>query len=443
MKKVYCGASYSRLTGLLSDSRALAHGTLMRRFYVIVVGLIVAALLVILLRGGGGEGPAEVELGTVGTRVLFRSFVTASGEIVAERYADIGSSVMGRVVELPVIEGQRIAQGALLARIDPVQARSELEAAEEAIRALEAEARAAEEQVVAAGADLQAAEAREREAQTNFDRLDELFKRHLVSMAELDTAVAGMKAAQAQVASAKASVLRVSGSRDAARRRVAQSEAQAARARDLLSKTAIVAPIDGVVSRLQVREGEMVVIGIQNQPGTVLMTLSDLSELNTEVKVAEADILRVEVGQPAEVTLESLPGKSFAGRVTEVGASALPQLGTGAAAREFRVEIRLDDPVEGMRPGLTGDAEILVGEKSNVLTVPLQAVVLRLIGKEAKESRGVFTIDGGRARFVPVQTGIIGGLDIEVAGVPAGTEVIVGPYQVLRELQPDNPVRGI
>ena len=413
----------------------------MRRWYLIVGGLVVAAALVVALGGGGTDGP-EVELGAVETRALFRSFVAASGEIVAERYADIGSSVMGRVVDLPVIEGQHIAQGALLARIDPVQARSELEAAEAEILALEAEARAAEEQVVAAAADLQAAEARERESQTSFDRLEELFSRRLVSQAELDIAVAGLEVARAQVASANASVLRASGSRDAAHRRVGQAEAQAARALDLLSKTAIVAPIDGVVSRLQVREGEMVVIGIQNQPGTVLMTLSDLSELNAEVKVAEADVLRVKVGQPAEVTLEALPGKSFAGRVTEVGASALPQLGTGAAAREFRVEIRLDRPVEGMRPGLTADAEILVGEKSEVLTVPLQAVVLRLAGEEAEDSRGVFTIDGGRARFVLVQTGIIGGLDIEVSGVAAGTEVIVGPYQVLRELQAGNPVHG-
>jgi HlyD family secretion protein len=413
----------------------------MRRWHVIVGGLIVAAALVMLLRGGGADGPA-VELGTVETRALFRSFVTASGEIVAERYADIGSNVMGRVVELPVIEGRHIAQGALLARIDPAQARSELEAAEAAIRALEAEARAAEQQVVAATADLQAAEASERAAQTNFDRLDELFRRRLLSQAELDTSVAELETAHAQTASARTSVPRATGSLDAARRRVAQSEAQAARARDLLSKTAIVAPIDGVVTRLQVREGEMVVIGIQNQPGTVLMTLSDLSELNAEVKVAEADVLRVEVGQPAEVTLEAFPGKSFAGRVTEVGASALPQLGTGAAAREFRVEIRLDRPVEGMRPGLTADAEILVSEKTEVLTVPLQAVVLRLIGEAPEDSRGVFTIDSGRARFVPVQPGIIGGLDIEVSGVPEGTEVIVGPYQVLRELQAGNPVQG-
>ena len=175
----------------------------------------------------------------------------------------------------------------------------------------------------------------------------------------------------------------------------------------------------------------MVVIGIQNQPGTVLMTVSDLTELNAEVQVAEADVLRVKVGQEATITLEALPEMSFRGRVTEVGASALPQLDAGAAAREFRVEIRLLEPAEGMRPGLTCDAEILVGERRDVVVVPLQAVVIRP-QEDGSEARGVFTVSEGKARFVPVETGIIGGLDIEVDGISDQTEVIAGPYQALR-----------
>ena len=386
------------------------------------------------------DGPV-VELGAVETRNEFRSYVTASGEIVAERYADIGSSIMGRVVELPVIEGQAVRQGDLLARIDPVQARSELAAAEAGIRALEAEAQAAEEQLRSAEAELRLARARAREATLNRERIAALHAQELVSQADLEAAEAGAESAEAQAASAAAAVSRVAGSGAAAERRVAQARAQADRARDLLSKTAIEAPIAGVVSRLQVRQGEMVVIGIQNQPGTVLMTVSDLEELNAEVKVAEADVLRVQTGQPARVTLEALPDGSFAGAVTEVGASALPQLGTGAAAREFRVEVRLEDPEPGMRPGLTCDAEILVGERDDVTTVPLQAVVLRLRGEGGTEARGVFVVEGGSARFVPVQTGIIGGLDIEIRGVESGTEVVTGPYQVLRELNDGDRVR--
>jgi len=189
-----------------------------------------------------------------------------------------------------------------------------------------------------------------------------------------------------------------------------------------------------VVSRLQVRLGEMVVVGIQNQPGTTLMTVSDLSAINAEIKVAEADVLRIAVGQPAGVTLEAIPGRRFSGRVVEVGASALPQTGAGSAAREFRVVVRLDRPDPGLRPGLTCDAEVLTAERRNVLSVPLQAVVIRP-RKDGGEQTGVFAFRDGRARLTPVTTGIIGGLDIEVSGVEAGLPVVVGPFQVLRDLQ--------
>ena len=412
----------------------------MSRRWLLILGLAVVAAAALLLSRMGRPAGTEVELGAATVRAEFRSHVTASGEIVAERYADIGSSVMGRVVELPVAEGQLVSEGELLARIDPVQARSDLQAAEAAIRALEADAGAAEQQVAAAEADLELARARAREANLSLERIEALFERGLVASAELEAAQAAAESANAQVAAAEASVARVAGTLEAARRRVAQARAQAERARDTLSKTAIESPISGVVSRLQVRQGEMVVIGIQNQPGTTLMTVSDLQVLNAEVKVAEADVLRVAADQRARITLEALPDRHFEGTVTEVGASALPPAGAGAAAREFRVEVRLDEALEGLRPGLTCDVEILVGERSNVLTVPLQAVVLRL-DESGTERRGVFTVEGGAASFVPVRTGIIGGLDIELEGIEAGTEVIIGPYQALRDLRDGDPVR--
>lgn len=412
----------------------------MSRRWLGILGILVVATIGVLLARGRGEAGATVEIGTVEVRDTFRSYVTASGEIVATRYADIGSSVMGKVVELPVVEGQTVREGDLLARIDPVQARSDVDAAEAAIRALEAEASATGKQVQAADADLELARARQREASANFRRVSTLFERSLVSQAELETAQAAAETAAAQVSAAEAAVARALGTRDAAERRVAQSRAQATRARDVLDKTSVVAPIDGIVTRLQVREGEMVVIGIQNQPGTVLMTVSDLSQIDAEVKVAEADVLRVETGQSAEVTLEALPGRTFSGKVVEVGASALPQVGGGAAAREFRVVVRLDAPEAGLRPGLTCDAEILVGERTGVATVPLQAVVLRF-DESGQERRGVFVAQSGAARFVPVQTGIIGGLDIEVSGLEVGTEVVIGPYQVLRDLRDGALVR--
>jgi HlyD family secretion protein len=381
-----------------------------------------------------------VEVGRVSRQAVFRSYVSSSGEIVASRYADIGSSVMGRLVELKVAEGERVKSGQVLARIDAVQAQSDLKAAGAFVKALESEAKAARERSRAARSDVELALARKREATLRLNRVRELVDQELLPTAELDAQQAASDVAEAQVRAAQAVVASADEALAAAERRVAQARAQVTRAQDVLSKTDITAPMAGVVTRLQVREGEMVVFGVQNQPGTILMTISDLSTINAEVKVAEADVLRIEVGQSATVFLEALPGREFTGQVVEVGASALQVVGTAAAAREFRVVIRLDQPDPALRPGLTCDAEILTREKTDVLTVPLQAVVIRPDPKGARELSGVFSVEGGQARFVPVEAGIIGGLDIEVDGVSEGSSVIVGPFQVLRELQDGTPV---
>jgi HlyD family secretion protein len=389
------------------------------------------------------RGPARVtvDVGAVTRQARFRSTVTASGEIVATRYADIGSSVMGKIVSLPVAEGDRVKAGQMLARIDPVQAQSGASGAAAQVGALEAEERGAAEQIRGAVSDLAVAEARARDAEQQLSRKRDLFQRALIPASEFESARATAEAAHAQVTSVRATIDRARQTADAAARRIVQARAQQTSANDMLAKTSIASPIDGIVSRLRVREGEMVVIGIQNQPGTTLMTISDLGAINAEVKVAEADVLRVVVGQAAVVTLEALPGKQFPGRVVEIGASALPVSGTGAAAREFKVVVRLDQPDPGLRPGLTCDAEIVTSERTNVLTVPLQSVVLRTV-PPAGERPGVFLLADGLARFTPVSSGVIGGLDIEVSGVAEWARVIVGPYQALRDMKDGTLVRA-
>lgn len=399
--------------------------------------LIVAAFWFFARRSPKG---VAVDVGTVTQQAMFRSTVTASGEIVATRYADIGSSVMGKVVSLPVREGDRVKAGQVLARIDSVPSQSDATSASEQVNALMSEERAVGDQITAARSDLNAALARERDVTQQLTRATALFQQGLAPAAERDAAKAAVDAAAAQVASARAAIDRATQTQAAASRRVAQARAQQRRADDTLAKTSIVSPIDGIVSRLRVREGEMVVVGIQNQPGTTLMTISNLTEIDAEVKVAEADVLRLAVGQPASVTLEAVPGRTFAGKVVEIGASALPVTGAGAAAREFKVVVRLDQPDAGLRPGLTCDTEIVTSARANVSTVPLQSVVLRAEGT-AKERSGVFVMREGRAVFVPVTTGVIGGLDIEVSGVSATDSVIVGPYQVLKTLQAGDAVK--
>ena len=397
----------------------------------LVLGLVVAGLR---LRPRAADG-AEVDVVEVSRTPRLQSFVTASGEIVATRFADIGASAMGRLVELAVKEGDRVRAGQRLARIDPVQAASAATAAAEGLAALEADAGGARELARQARADLDAAKARADEAAKARARAADLRSAGLLPQADLDAAVAAADSAAAQVVAATAAVARADQARDAAERRVGQGRADQARARDQLDKTDITSPIDGVVTRLDVEEGEMVVIGIQNQPGSILMTVSDLSAVNAEVKVAEAGVLRLAVGNPATVTLEAAGGRTFPGRVVEIGASALPQVGTQAAAREFRVRVRLEGDVSTLRPGLTCDAEVLVAERTSVLTAPLQAVVQR--GAET----GVFVVTDDVATFTPVTTGIIGGLAIEITGVAEGATIVAGPFQALRELASGTRVR--
>ena len=372
--------------------------------------LVVAAVILGFARRG--PRPTEVDVDRVARRQPFRSYVTASGEIVAARYADIGSSVMGRLVSLPVEEGERVAAGQVLARIDPVPAETETRAAEAALQALEA--------------DRLAALAAESETAQALARARSLQGQGLTPQSELDQAVAAADSARAR--------------REAAEKRVAEGRARAASARDRLAKTEITAPMAGVVTRLGARAGEMVVVGVQNQPGTILMTLSDLSSIDAEVEVAEADVMRLAVGQPATARLEAVPGRELAGRVVEIGASALPSAGSGAAAREFRVVVRLDAADVALRPGLTCDVQILAEERADALTVPLQAVALRT-GAQGDERAGVFLVEEGRARFTPVETGIVGGLEVEVKGLAEGAALVVGPYAALRQLADGAPVR--
>jgi HlyD family secretion protein len=198
--------------------------------------------------------------------------------------------------------------------------------------------------------------------------------------------------------------------------------------------------MDGIVTRLQVREGEMVVIGLQNQPGTTLMRLVGTSGLNAELKVAEADALRLKAGQTARITLDALQGQAFSGVVSEIGASSLPPTSLQTASvREFRVVVALDHNDDSLRPGISCDAEILAEEKSDILTAPLQAVVTR-DGTRGEET-GVFLVREGRAVFSPVTLGLISGLDVELSGVSAGTEIVLGPLATLRALKDGDAIR--
>jgi HlyD family secretion protein len=230
-----------------------------------------------------------------------------------------------------------------------------------------------------------------------------------------------------------------------------------------------------VITNLPVREGETVVMGIQNAPGSTLMTLADMSVITAEVKVDETDIVNVQMGQPAQVTIDAIPKKSFKAVVTEIGDNAIvrstgvstsQQATSSQEAKDFKVVVTLQDPPEGLRPGLSATAKITTATRSNALTIPIQALTVRrqedLVAKNEKgsvqaatqsdppknkdkdkeEIQGVFILRNHKAEFVPVDTGIAGTTDIEVIkGLQDGDEIVTGSYKVLRTLRPGSSVK--
>jgi HlyD family secretion protein len=242
---------------------------------------------------------------------------------------------------------------------------------------------------------------------------------------------------------------------------------------DVLQKTRYVAPFDGVVTNLPVREGETVVIGIQNSPGSTLMSIADMSIITAEVEMDETDIVDLKLGQPAEVTIDAIPNKTFKAVVTEIGDNAIVR-STGVAtsqqttasdeAKEFKVVVTLQNPPNNLRPGLSATAKVTTAMRSSALAIPIQAVTVRKPAElkpasgngsvqaataapsnptESKtEIQGVFVVHNRKVEFVPVQTGISGSNDTEVlSGLKEGDEIVTGPYKVLRTLHPGNTIK--
>ncbi|MFY9978332.1 MAG: efflux RND transporter periplasmic adaptor subunit, partial [Candidatus Sulfotelmatobacter sp.] len=311
----------------------------------------------------------------------------------------------------------------------------------------------------------------------DWDRAQNLFKDGLISKSDFDsrkdtwaTADAGLFQAQARVNQAKAQ-------KESADRHIAQNRATLTRFADVLKKASYAAPFDGVITNLPVREGETVVIGIQNSPGSTLMTLADMSVITAEVKVDETDIVNVHLGQSAEVTIDAIPRKVFHGTVSEIGDNAIVR-STGVAtsqqttaseeAKDFKVVVTLNDPPKDLRPGLSTTAKITTASKKNTLSIPIQALTVRsreqLQQEKAtpgsvhaaapqketaskdkdreQEIQGVFVIRNKKARFIPVTTGIAGTSDIEVLdGLNEGDEVVTGSYKILRTIRSGSGVK--
>jgi HlyD family secretion protein len=443
----------------------------------IVAGIVVVlGLLVVLTVHQTSKNVVTVQTGKVQRQDL-ATVVSASGEIKPKTYVNIGANAYGKITHLYVKEGDQVKRGQLLAQIENVQSAADVSANQAAVQAAETDAVAADAALKTAQADLLRAQADYDRNKLDWDRAQNLYKDGLISKSDFDsrrnawaTADAGLTQAQARVSQAKAQ-------QDSAGKHVSQARATLTRVTDVLQKTTYSAPYDGVVTNLPVREGESVVIGIQNALGSTLMTIADMSVITAEVKVDETDIVNVHLGQPADVTIDAIPKKIFHGTVSEIGDNAIVRssgVSTSQAAtaseeaKDFKVVVTLNDPPRDLRPGLSTTAKITTATRSNALALPIQALTLRTKqqieqqnnppnsvhaatpaasdsaskAKKEDEIQGVFVIRSKKAMFVPVTTGITGTTDIEVLdGLKEGDEVITGSYKVLRTLRPGSGVK--
>jgi len=413
-----------------------------RRTVVLVIGGVVVMGLIgaILSRGAGGAG-VEVRIETVERRDL-TAIVTGSGWIRPHRSVDVQADIMGRVIELNVAEGDVVKRGQVLLRIDPTQ----YEAA-----------------VARAKAAVSEALAREAQARANLIQAERLLERSRALRAQDSNFVS-----QQALEEAETQVRIQTELAEAARHGVAQARAALGEAEDRLAKTIIRAPIDGVVTRLAVEEGETAIVGTMNNPGSLLLTISDLGLMEAVIRVDETDVPDIELGDSASVSIDAFPRRSFVGRVSKIGHSAVRPQGTTSMqtgqnqAVDFEVIIRLEDPPAGLRPDLSATAEIVTATRNGALSIPIIALTVRERGAlevlpqeereaqaaasaldaESTDEEGVFIVRGGKAEFVPVKVGIAGRDYFEVlSGLEEGDSIVAGPYETIRSLRSGQVVR--
>ncbi len=435
---------------------------------IVVLVLLVAGVAVGTVIHSRSDVPAVTTAKAVRQDLV--STVSGTGQIKPKTYVNVGATSFGRITHLYVKEGDHVKAGQLLATVESEQPASAVAAQQATI----ASARTNVDSYIAAEktaeANVEQAQADLEQKKLDYQRAQALYNDKLIAKQDFDAKKALYDVDVATLAQRKAAVLQAKAQTESARSQVKQGIATLKGNDYALGLTRSVAPFDGLVTNVPVREGETVVLGIQNAEGSTLMTLADMSVITAEVKVDETDIVNVALGQTASVTVDAFPGQTFTGKVTEVGDQALLRT-TGVAtsqsttgteeAKDFKVVVTLDPTKIDLRPGLSCTAKITTAHKPDTLTIPIQALVMRDPTEETKlfknHGNAASTADSApagqsalvqgvylivkddsrmRVRFVPVSTGITGTTDIEVlGGIRAGDEVVTGHYKILRTLK--------
>lgn len=452
--------------------------------------ILILVLLLLAIAGGvfasiqySQRGIVTVQSGKVGRQDL-ASIVTASGEIKPRNYINVGANSMGPLTAVYVKEGDHVRKGQILASIESIQPEADVNAQKAALNssladsaASEAGVKAADDFVNASIATVDQRKADLDQKKADFERAKGLYEGKLIARQDYDakvaaynTAVGALAEAEGRLAQARSQRAQSAAQLAAAQKKIIQQQAMVTRSADVLKNFNAIAPLDGVVTNLPVRVGETVVPGVQNSSASTIMTIADMSIITAEVKVDENDIVNVKLNQPAEVSIDAIPNKTFKGSVIEIGDTALVR-STGLAAsqsttssqeaKDFKVVVALDIPQDIVRPGLSCTAKITTATRAHALAIPIQALTSRQKGdllpkkpgvppptdpatiKANKEDvQGVFVVQGEKAVFKPVETGITGATDIEVlSGLSEGDQIVTGSYKVIRTLRPDTKIK--
>jgi HlyD family secretion protein len=477
------------LTGIQSQPRAVGFEDVRRKqsmsakkiVLILAVTLILAGIVVGTILHGQSS-VTKVATGKAARQDLI-SVVNGTGQIKPKTYVNIGATSFGRITHLYVKEGDHVKAGTTLATVESVQPQATVTAQQATIAAGRTDITSYIAAEKTAQANIAQGKADLEQKKLDFDRAQALYNDKLIAKQDFDAKKAAYDMSAATLDQREAALAQAQAQTESQRGHLNQAVASQRSNYDALDKTISRAPFDGLVTNVPVREGETVVVGIQNAEGSTLMTLADMSVITAEVKVDETDIVNVSLNQSADVTVDALPGRTFKGHVTEVGDQALlrttgiatSQSTTGTEeAKDFKVVVTLDQipgqKNDDLRPGLSATAKITTAHKPNALIIPIQALIQRdpaaekvlaeNAGKPSKNTalaaasttpkpqlvQGVYLLRADRkklrAMFVPVTTGVTGATDIEVlGGLKEGDEIVIGRYKVLRALKSGTVVK--
>ena len=450
----------------------------MKKILLIVGAVILVGGIVIGSVVRAQAGYTKCLIGTV-TRQDLVSVVSATGQIRPKVYVNVGANALGRVTNLYAKEGDKVHKGEVIATIENTQQQANVMGQQAAIAAARTDINSYLAAETSAQANVAHAQADLVQKKLAYERAVALYKDQVMSQQDYDTAVANYQLDVASLAQAKDGLAQAIAQTASARAKLKTQQATLVYDQDVYNQTISVAPFSGVVTNEPVRQGEMVVPGIQDTAGSTIMTLADMSVVTAEVKVDETDIVNVQNGQEAEVTVDAIPGKIFKGHVTEVGDQALLR-STGQStsettsgveeAKDFKVVVTLDHPTDELRPGLSCEAKIITASKKDIVAIPIEALVMRdpktlnqssshlqtvsaatntNAGNPLAPSplrQGVFVVrkvqGKERAYFVQVTTGVTGATTIEVlGGLKPGDRIVTGTYRVLRDMKEGSLVK--